>query len=168
MALLDYILGQQDRVGNIDYVEECHWVKEGKVERRPASKPMPRELASYKPQRIRRTWLNDNDAGVRASYSDFAKITHELDGLRHFSAVTYPKLMALDKDLQARGALHGLLQSSFALGERELRLIVDRAHQAAEVLRRACRARRLQFDLEPEEFLVRGTVSSPAVDCSQP
>jgi hypothetical protein len=166
MALLDFILGQQDRVGNIDFVEEWYWISDGRVEHRTAvERSVPPDLSAFRPQRIRRTWLNDNDAGVRASYSDFAKITHELDGLRHFGAVTYRQLMALDQDLQSKGKLHGLLKASFAIGERELGLIVQRTHEAAAVLRGACDGGRLRFDLEPEEFVLTGSVREAQAGC---
>jgi len=64
ITLLDYIFSQQDRVGNIDFVPYWHWVEDGKVRLAQADGDnSPAETAGKSPQLIRRTWLNDNDAG---------------------------------------------------------------------------------------------------------
>ena len=169
IALLDFILGQQDRVGNIDYAEHWYWVKDGKVEnRRAANRTAPRDLAPYRPVLLKRTWLNDNDAGVRSSYSDFAKQTGMLEGLSHFSATTYRQLIRLDGDLQARGELYRHLAANYALEAKELQLIAGRTRDAAALLRRACQEKRLRFDLEPEEFLLSGSVRSATPECDLP
>lgn len=169
IVLLDFILGQQDRIGNIDFVEHWYWVQDGKINDRPAAKgPAPAEIANRQPVRIRRTWLNDNDAGVRSSYSDFAQQAHMLDGLAHFSATTYKKLAALNADLAGEGELYHLLASRFGLEPRELGLIVKRTHAAAEALRRACSERRLRFDLEPRRFFADGNATETTMDCGKP
>jgi hypothetical protein len=166
IVLLDFILGQQDRVGNIDFEDRWYWIRQNKVESRPASgKKVPDDLAAARPVRIRRTWLNDNDAGVRASYSDFAEQTHMLDGVAHISAVTYRQLIRLDRGLQSQGALHRHLSGNYGLSAGELSLIARRTSEAAEILKRACRDQRLRFDLEPQEFLRKGRVSESPADC---
>ncbi len=166
IALLDFILGQQDRVGNVDFEERWYWTRQGKVEHRPATgRRVPEDLASVQPLRIRRTWLNDNDAGVRTSYSDFAEQTHMLDGVAHFSATTYRQLIRLDRDLRAQGEVHRHLSGSYGLGARELDLIVRRTRDAADILQRACRDGRVRFDLEPVEFLVKGNAGESRPGC---
>jgi hypothetical protein len=146
IILLDYILGQQDRIGNIDYTIETYSTKGHEL-------------------RLKRTWLNDNDAGVRASYADFAKKTHMLDGVAHMSATTYGKLLRLESDLSARGEVHGFLRESFGLSEGQMSLIEKRTAESAAVLRRACEEKRLRFDLEPEEYLARGGVGETEMRC---
>jgi hypothetical protein len=78
IALMDFILSQQDRVGNIDYVEHWYWVENGALKSRKAvshgdeTDPLPRD-----PVRLERTHLNNNDAGARVEYASFAKSTGE-------------------------------------------------------------------------------------------
>jgi len=167
IVLLDFILGQQDRVGNVDFEERWYWVKAGKVESRSAAgKKVPADLAAAQPRRIKRTWLNDNDAGVRPSYSDFAEQTHMLDGIAHFSATTYHRLIRLDRDLQQRGEIHRHLSGSYGLGSREVDLIARRTKEAAGILQRACKESLIRFDLEPGEFLLNGKASERPAGCA--
>jgi hypothetical protein len=65
IVLLDFMLSQQDRIGNIDFVPVWHWVENGALKTQPAAKhgddapPVPGAI------RLQRTHLNDNDAGAR-------------------------------------------------------------------------------------------------------
>ena len=47
----------------------------------------------------KRTHLDDNDAGARVEYANFAKSTGMLDALHHFRARTWRQLLALEADL---------------------------------------------------------------------
>ena len=75
ITLLDYIISQQDRIGNIDYVTAWLWVEGGRVKQQQAEgNSPPASIAGRKPLLIKRTWLNDNDAGgedqVRELYQE--------------------------------------------------------------------------------------------------
>jgi hypothetical protein len=166
VTLLDYVLGQQDRVGNVDYLPYWYWVDSGTVRREAAtgSTPPP-QAAAHDPQRIRRTEIGDNDAGVRVTYLNYAKRTGMLDNLRRYRAETYRRLVRLDADFAAAGPLHEYVRTTFGLSEREFAAIRSNVHSAAATLRDACRAGRLRFDVEPEEFLASGTVTERKVDC---
>jgi hypothetical protein len=169
ITLLDYLFGQQDRIGNIDYLTYWYWVEGGQVRRMPAQGAhRPDELAAFAPKLITRTELGDNDAGVRLSYLNFTKRTGMLEALRHYNAATYAKLMALDQDFAANGPLWSYTRDSFGLSDVEFRRIAGNVRDAAAILRAACRAGRLRFDLEPEAFLRDGTVAERAVDCGKP
>jgi hypothetical protein len=169
IALLDFLFSQQDRIGNIDYLTDWHWVEGGQVRRMPAQGAHPPdELAAFGPKLIKRTELGDNDAGVRLSYLNFTQRTGMLEALRHYNAATYAKLMALDQDFTANGPLWSYTREGFGLSEAEFRRIAGNVRDAAAILRAACRAGRLRFDLEPEEFLRDGAVVERAADCGQP
>ncbi|MBI4891395.1 MAG: hypothetical protein HY821_12280 [Acidobacteria bacterium] len=47
-------------------------------------------------------------------------------------------------------------------------MIVRRTQSAAAILRTACAAGHIRFDLEPREFLLSGSVSEKKVDCDRP
>jgi hypothetical protein len=167
IALLDYIFSQQDRIGNIDYRLYWMWVEDGQLKDKRAehhgeAEPAPAPDAI----RVKRTRLNDNDAGGRVQYANFAKTTQMLEKLRHFPATTYEKLMALHADLQAGGPLHAYLRDSFGLSDREFAQIVNNTALAAGILSESCRRGDLTFDLEPEEFFITGAVAPRAVNCA--
>lgn len=167
IVLLDFILSQQDRVGNIDYVEHWYWVENGALKSRKAvshgdeTEPLPEGAV-----KIKRTHLNDNDAGARVEYANFAKSTGMLDDLHHFPAATWRQVMALEADLRAEGPLHAYLKGSFGLSDRQFAQLVKNTLLAAETLRSQCEAGAIQFDLDPEAFLVTGSVTPETVACS--
>ena len=169
ITLLDYLFSQQDRVGNVDYLSAWYWVEDGRLRSRPASgSTPPPDLAAFKPQRLRRTELGDNDAGVRLTYVNYAKRTGMLDNLRHYRATTYRQLMRLDADFAAGGELHEHVRTTFGLSEKEFAAIKANVRSAADILRASCRVGRLRFDVEPAEFLLAGSVTERRVDCEKP
>jgi len=112
ITLLDYIFSQQDRIGNIDFVPYWHWVEDGKV-RMAKADDGDRPAAAHDAKLIRRTWLNDNDAGGKVKYANFTKKTGMLEKIRHYNPETYRRLIALDKDLKAKGKLYAYLRDTF-------------------------------------------------------
>jgi len=169
VTLLDYLLGQQDRVGNLDYLPRWYWVDDGQVlsEAAAGSTPPPR-LSAFAPRRVLRTELGDNDAGVRVTYLNYAKRTGMLEKLRHYRAGTYRQLLRLEADFASGGRLHEYVLTTFGLSDREFSTIKANVGTAATILRESCKAGRLRFDVEPEEFLRQGAVSERNVSCEQP
>lgn len=169
IVLMDFILSQQDRVGNIDYVEHWVWVENGALRSRKAvshgSETEPLSEGAFK---LKRTHLNDNDAGGRVEYANFAKSTGMLDDLHHFPARTWRQLMALEADLKAEGPLHAYLKSSFGLSDRQFAQLVKNTLLAAATLRMQCRASAIQFDLDPEAFILTGIATPETIDCGEP
>jgi hypothetical protein len=169
ITLLDFIFSQQDRIGNIDYLNYWYWVDDGEVKRRPSSgRTVPTDIAAFQPIKLRRTQLNDNDAGGRLPYANFTKKTGMLEKIRHYSADTYRRLIALDKDLAAQGPIYQYLRDTFPLSERQRNQIVVNTGLAAGILRDSCRAGRLRFDLDPEEFFAAGKAIAQPLDCDAP
>ena len=169
ITLLDFIFSQQDRIGNIDYRRAWYWIEDGRVRSRAAhGKEPPEAITGLSPILLKRTWINDNDAGGRAAYVDFAEKTEMLEKIRHFNADTYRRLLALDSDFSQAGPLYAYFRDTFGLSQRQLGLIVRHTAHATAILRETCRAGELRFDLEPETFLVDGGGSEPPVDCNTP
>ncbi len=167
IVLLDYIFSQQDRVGNIDYVDYWYWVDGGDVRRAPAKGNAPPSLANNKdPVRIRRSIINDNDAAGRLPYANFAKTTGMLDKLRHFPASTYRRLQQLANDFDTAGPHYEWLSTAFGLSDRQVAQVVANTLQASRVLAQNCHAGQLRFSLEPDEFMVNGTVNEQDEQCA--
>jgi len=169
ITLLDFIFGQQDRIGNIDYLAYWYWREGGELRRAPATgRHPPDEIARHSPKLIRRTELGDNDAGVRTTYLNYTQRTGMLERIRHYAAVTYRRLIALDRDFAERGPLHDYVRSTFGLSDAEFSRVIGNTRGAAAILRETCRAGRLRFDLEAESLLLEGKVIAARLDCDTP
>jgi len=154
IVLLDYLLGQQDRIGNIDYNWRWFWVEDGKLESKSAhGHEPPDEIRAFDPVRLRRSAINDNDAGVRSGYANFARRTGMLDGLRHFHPGLYQRLGRLAADLAEGGPIYAWLTGPAGLGTREADAIKQRAVEAFEKLGGDCRSGQLALDLDPAAFI---------------
>ena len=167
ITLLDYIFSQQDRIGNIDYRLYWYWVENGALQHRLAHGPkVPADIAGKQPLRLKRTWLNDNDAGGRLPYANFTKKTGMLEKQRHYHPETYRKLMAMERDFAAQGELYVWLRDSFGLSARQLHQAVSNTQQAAGILRGLCETGKLKFDLDPKAFQLNGSATPVQIDCA--
>lgn len=150
IVALDFLLGQQDRIGNIDYQWRWVWLDGGELRSVPApagSPPAPGAL------RLRTTWLNDNDAGIRHSYANYARKTGMLNGLRHFNPELYRRLKALAADMAAKGPVYRAVAGNYHLPGRELEAIASRAAELDRIITADCKAGRYRFDLVPATVL---------------
>jgi hypothetical protein len=166
IVLLDFVFSQQDRVGNIDFTPYYYWLEGGALEHKKAKHHEPGDGSVPEGAiLLRRTNLNDNDAGGRAQYANFAKSTQMLEKLRHMNGGTYRKLIALNSDLQGGGPISEWLATSFGLSDREVAQVVKNTDLAVGILRESCESGRLIFDLEPGEFFETGRVAAKSVGC---
>ncbi len=154
ITLLDYIFSQQDRIGNIDYLEYWYWVENGQVRRQRASGGGRPDGVPTEALLLRRSQLNDNDAGGKVQYANYTKRTGMLEKIRHYSPKTYERLMALNADFESRGSLYRHVADSFGLSDRQLAQIVGNTAMAAGLLKSACKSGSLRFDLDPDGFLL--------------
>ena len=169
ITLLDYIFSQQDRVGNIDYQEYWYWKKGKSLQKQHAkTKAAPRNLAKRKAIRIQETFLNDNDAGGRKSYSNFTKKTKMLEKIRHFNPKTYKQLIKLDKDFSSKGKLYAYVKENFGLSEQQFQQIVTNTNHAAAILKESCKEKKLRFDLNPDKFFATGSTKAKRLNCDKP
>jgi len=161
ITLLDYMLGQQDRIGNIDYTWRWYWLEDGKLESESAhGTSAPDKLARFNPIRLRRSAINDNDAGVRHGYANFAKRTGMLDDLRHYDPQLYQRLGRLAADMAEEGPIYRWMTTSAGLGTREAEGIRNRTIAAFEILQTGCLAGTLALDFDLGYELFGQPVSS--------
>ncbi len=166
IVLLDFIFSQQDRVGNIDFTPYYYWAEGGDLKDKRAKHHEAGDgTVPEGAQLIRRTNLNDNDAGGRVQYANFAKSTQMLEKLRHFDAGVYKRLVALDADLQAQGPIYQWTATSLGLSDGEISQVVKNTRLATGILQESCRRGDLIFDLNPKRFFLTGDTTPDAVDC---
>ena len=162
ITLLDFILGQQDRIGNIDHNWRWYWVQDGTLQSVDAeAKEPPESIAAFNPLRLRQSAINDNDAAVRSGYADFAAKTHMLENLRHYNAGLYQRLGLLAADFEAQGAAYRWLTESADLSTKEAENIVRRTREAFALLQADCQSKKLRLDLEPMQLLEASPESAP-------
>ena len=166
IVLLDFIFSQQDRVGNIDFTPYYYWLENGKLTHKRAKHHESRDgSVPADALLIRRTNLNDNDAGGRVQYANFAKSTGMLEKLRHMGGDTYAKLMALNDDLQNGGPVRSWLESSLGLSEAEVKQVAKNTALAAGILQKTCAEGNMTFDLQPKAYYETGRVEPESVPC---
>jgi hypothetical protein len=169
ITLLDYIFSQQDRIGNIDYIPYWYWTENGIIHRLKAhNSQLPKELSDKNAILLKRSQLNDNDAGGRVSYINFTKKTTMLEKQRHYRTAIYKKLLRLNSDFSKQGPLYHYLQTTFALSEKQLMHIVNNTAEATAILQETCRAGKLRFDLDPTDYLLTNSTTRHNVNCENP
>ena len=179
IVLMDYIFGQQDRPGNIDYlwiwysVDDKGALKSARDDSevgrpRMGSIAVPDEVKSRsRYYLIQKTQINDSDAAGRA-YANFTKKFGLLEKLRHMNAVTYRQLIRLAKDYQVKGQLYNYLIDTFYMPPAYTNSIIQNSIQAAQVVQNACKAGTMRFDLNAETYLSTQKVEDVHVDCNNP
>ena len=155
--MLDYILGQQDRITNFDSRKYYFWLDGDQIKRKRARSFQPGEKGiPLDAILITRTRLNDNDAAGRSEYKNHTKRQGLLQTLAHFDAVIYRRLIALDQDFKANGPIFNWLNSSLGLEADQVAMIVENTALASDILRAQCQRGALRFDLDPQHFFVTG------------
>lgn len=165
-ALLDFILSQQDRPGNIDKKDYYYWKAGDRAEHVSGADHSPGDgTVPDDALLIRRALLNDNDAAGRVEYFNDAWIAGLLSRLRHFDAGVYRKLQELAADIREQGPVWGWLKTSAGISWEESEMIGRNAIAAAETLAQSCDLGLLRFDLDPEAFLFSGQTQQEPVPC---
>ncbi len=147
IVVLDTILKQQDRIGNVDYLWRWAWSDGGQIH---LSKTQPAAAHAVK---IKITVLNDNDAGVRSGYANYASRTDMLKGWHHINPGFYERIQALGADFESDGPMATAVRTNYRLSRRESEGVISRGVQVAHYLRERCEAGELRFDLELEKIL---------------
>ncbi|MEP4149508.1 MAG: hypothetical protein ABJL54_19980 [Halioglobus sp.] len=147
LVILDYLLKQQDRIGNIDYLWRWHWVEQGQL---VTSATEPEGKSAVK---LRMTALNDNDAGVRSGYANYAARTNMLQDWHHMNYDLYQSVQRLAEDFAASGPVATAVRNRYRLSSREAEGIIKRGVEIASQLRVKCKAGGLRFDLSLADSL---------------
>jgi hypothetical protein len=146
--LLDTILGQQDRFGNIHYKEVFYYVANtgGKIslEKSEWITQIPKEHQKQA-FKVKEMMLKDNDCGVAKEHR--IKKAKLLDPVAHMDPQTYAQLMAFDRIVDSR-EVKELFVRGLQFTERDHRVLARNVHEAARLLQENCRSGRLALDLD--------------------
>lgn len=168
MILIDYLMGQQDRLGNI-HSSDYHYYKNtsGKIKKSKASKsPNPSTLGStYTNTAVPRLVLKDNDCGIRSADASVFEKNNSLENVRHMSRGTYKRLMWLANNWSA---VRSLLTKESTMATKNFwqedlnNPVSGNVISAKKILYNNCKAGKLLLDLDVEDHL-EGTNTKASV-----
>lgn len=145
MILLDTILGQQDRFGNIHAYKRYYYIvtEDGKVNVKSEKdkKDIPEGITAVE---VKEMILKDNDCGV--AKENRIRDAGLLDKVSHISPSTYKNLMALNKIIDQEDTKK-LFTKGFVFTETDFKVVSRNLREAAKMLKEACAAGRLKLDL---------------------
>jgi hypothetical protein len=176
MAIIDHILAQQDRFGNVAKKDKIFWLEQTadgqklhSVKASKANKPMAGSNqttmeylnANHIPYvQFPVMVLADNDCGLRQD-SNVVKKNNMVQHLRHISSSVYKHVRSFAKtnpdDLLEYFQNQTLMTSDEAKG------VIARLQEVASILKGNCDNGTLLFDSEPEIFL--GLAPIPPKNC---
>lgn len=178
IAILDFILSQQDRVGNIDY--RWFWVYQdatGKTQvmksnserslLEKSSIQVPAEIAAFNPVLVQKSFIGDNDAGGMVRYGNYAKTTGMLENLRHLSPETYRRLIKLASDFEQQGENYQVFVSH-PFPKETINQTVNNTKMAAAILKKSCEDGKLKFDLVSYKDAYQNKFAASPVNCQNP
>lgn len=163
MVLLDTLLNQQDRIGNIHY--KFFWYSinpsTNRIERSKSNAELSdgqvvippeerRQMAGRSAVILKEMVLKDNDCGV--SKDNMMRAYSVLEKVRHMSYLTYRYFMAFDRALK-NSATKEYFRTELLYSDKNFRELVDNSAKAKEILMNTCRSGKLMFDLDLENYL---------------
>ncbi len=149
MILLDTILGQQDRFGNVHYfnkyfyrVTEADGRVNVKSEKNLKDIPAANQAEAVL---VKELLLKDNDCGV--AKENRVKAARLLDGVAHLDPKTYQNLLKLEKSM-ALADTKALFKTGMMFTEADFRKVAENVRVAAAMLKEKCESGKLRLDLD--------------------
>jgi hypothetical protein len=181
MILLDTLLNQQDRIGNIHfkfvwYIQDAakpgSWVtekSEAKVVINKATRAretvIPADekaaMTAKNAVLVKEMYLKDNDCGV--AKTNMMRKHSALEAVRHISYRTYSHFMGLAKAIPL-SVTRDYLYREFLFDEEDYEKVYANTKKAKEILYNNCKTGRLQFDVDLEDYASGAGPSSKSCD----
>ncbi len=178
--LLDHLLDQQDRFGNIAYQNRLAYQatdkKTGQIilkiaedmEEYTADKNSGVVISQFQPVQFKSMILKDNDCGV--SKENKVKKAGLLNEVAHMNPKTYKKLMQLQKEISSQAVLeNGQTQEktvaqfftrNLMFTGYDYKEFVANVADAARILKTNCQSGKLKLDLDIETYLTTGVAKT--------
>lgn len=156
MMVMDYIMNQQDRFGNIHKKTYWHYMEDGEKKTKKFDAKDTKEIADMQKLgavKVDEMLLKDNDCGV--AKSNVLKTADALKGLRHIAPKTYRKTLEFAETLK-KPEVQKYYKDELFFTEADLNGpngIVKNAALAAKTLKENCEKGLLKQDLDIEIHL---------------
>ncbi len=155
MILMDTLMNQGDRFGNIHYTEEYFYLQNGDV--KSEGKMTPEQITQLGAVKVKEMMMKDNDCGINRP--NHLKNAGLLAGLAHFNPETYHKLLKLHADLSA-DAHKSFFKKETMMTEADYNSLKSNVAYAVSTLKNACQAGKLQLDLDLDAHFAGAAVNT--------
>ncbi len=156
MIVMDTMMNQQDRFGNVHSQPYYHYIEEGKLNSESANNLTPEQIAALKAKGavlVKELLMKDNDCGV-VKTNHFAN-NKILETVRHISPVTYYAILKLHVAAQ-EASFKEYLKHELLFTENDIsssRGVLTNLKKIVNVLKTNCKAGLLKLDLDVETYL---------------
>lgn len=181
MVLLDTLLNQQDRIGNIHFKyvwyyqdsskpgswetekSDAEVVIDKRTRKRLTSIPAEEKTAMTAKNAVlvKEMYLKDNDCGVVKS--NMMREHSVLEKIRHMSYKTYTRFMGLAKVMPLEVTRDYMIRE-YLFDSKDYASVVANSQKAREILYKNCKSGALKFDVDLEDYLPGATVSAKSCD----
>lgn len=155
MIIMDTILSQEDRLGNIDFNMVYYFLENGEVKKEKKLKP--EEIQAKGAVLVKDLMMNDNDCGVnRVNHFKNAKL---VESLRHAHPETYHQLQKLNLMLQT-DETKLFFKRETMMTESDFATFKANVKYAATVLKQNCQNSKLKLDLDLDAHFANASVNT--------
>lgn len=158
MLVIDYLLSQEDRFGNIAFKDYYYSVNgNDKVDRSKVPEKIDKQLSDKKlnelnAYKVRRLVLKDNDCGV--SRFNRTKKSKIMSKIRHMSLNTYQRLLWLDSKIE-RDETEDFFRNELLFSHQDWEKFESLVQGLKKTLQKNCLRGRLRLDLNPERKMLK-------------
>lgn len=163
MIILDTIMNQQDRFGNIHYVERHYYFdpQDGKLKDESLAADEAAKLGAVK---VKQMILKDNDCGVtKTNIAAGAKLSLKI---AHLDPKTYKRLQRLNA-LADQPAVKQLFNQELMFTARDFASVRENLRKLAVELHDRCVAGKLKLDLDLESHFSNGPLKAQSCELEE-
>jgi len=152
MLIIDGILSQFDRYGNVDYWKYYYYKEAGQLVRKKYKEGRPEVDAAMNAKGaivLKRMLLKDNDCGI--AFRNRTLDDKALKKVRHFSKESFERLKKL-VGLLSNPEFISWLSIDLQLSQNDIALVQANAKTVFELIYSGVESGKVKLDLNPEEF----------------
>lgn len=167
MIVLDSLMNQQDRMGNIHYLVKYYYLddadknSDGSPKLKVSKKLTDEQINSLGAVKVKEMLLKDNDCGVAKDNID--NKVGLIGRVAHMNPNTYRSLQRLNA-VADKAEIKAFFQQNMAFTANDFASVRKNLRDVATKLRAACDAGRLKLDLDVQSFFAGGAVPSQSCD----
>ena len=171
MLVLDYLLSQEDRFGNMAYKDYYYSVStDGKITRKHVPENKQKRISKEMQENlnihvVRRLVLKDNDCGVnRYNRTEKSRI---MEKIRHISLDTYQRLLWLNSKIEDTYT-EEFFKKELLFSSHDWEKFERLVKTLTKTLQSNCRKGHLKLDLNPEQKLLGKPYQASPKQCELP
>jgi len=147
MIVLDHMLSQADRFGNVHFSNAYFYIESagGALKVKRKNKMDAQEISATGAVQVKHMMLKDNDCGV--TKENMAQKAGLIKGVNHISPTTYARLVKLQSDV-TQEETRNFFKTETLMTDTDYNLFKQNLNEVVNTLRDACKAGRLKLDLD--------------------